>query len=44
MQAQNRLHRWIETFGHTAPNNGFTFKSVGVITGKRVETKKKKRP
>ena len=33
-QAQDRLHRWLETFGHTAASFGFEFRSVGVITGK----------
>jgi hypothetical protein len=39
-QAQNRLLRWLETFGHTAVGSGFEFKSVGVMTGKRVERRK----
>lgn len=35
-QAQDRLHRWLETYGHTAPSFGFEFVSVGVLTGKRL--------
>lgn len=35
-QAQDRLHRWLETFGHTASSFGFQFVSVGVMTGKRL--------
>ena len=35
-QAQDRLHRWLETYGHTAPSHGFEFKTVGVITGKYI--------
>ncbi|MCK1671042.1 hypothetical protein [Bradyrhizobium sp. 150] len=36
-QAQNRLLRWLETYGHTSVGHGFDFLSVGVMTGKRVE-------
>lgn len=32
-QAQDRLIRWIETFGHTAPSFGFDFFNVGRIAG-----------
>jgi hypothetical protein len=36
-QMQNRLIKWIEAFGHTSVSFGFTFRSVGVITGKLVQ-------
>lgn len=36
-QAQDRLHRWLETYGHTASGHGFGFVSVGVLTGKRLK-------
>jgi hypothetical protein len=35
-QAQDRLHRWLETFGHTSSGHGFAFVNVGVLTGKRL--------
>lgn len=38
-QMQDRLHRWIERYGHTAASFGFEFKSVGVLTGKHVNPK-----
>lgn len=41
-QMQERLHRWLETYGHTASSYGFEFKSVDVFTGKHVFTKKPK--
>lgn len=34
--ARDRLHRWLETYGHTAPAHGFEFKTAGVLTGKHV--------
>ena len=37
-QAQERLHGWLETFGHTASSHGFSFTSVGVMTGKQIKT------
>ncbi len=36
-QAQDSLHGWLETFGHTASGHGFEFVSVGVLTGKRLK-------
>ncbi len=36
-QMQDRLHRWLETYGHTASSFGFQFVSVGVMTGKRLK-------
>lgn len=41
-QMRDRLHRWIEAYGHTASSFGFEFKSVGVLTGKHVFPKKPK--
>jgi hypothetical protein len=35
-QAQDRVHNWFETFGHTACSHGFVFKTVGVMTGKQI--------
>lgn len=35
-QAQDRLHAWLETYGHTSAGHGFAFLSVGVLTGKRI--------
>lgn len=43
-QAQDRLHRWLETFGHTAPSLGFEFRTVGRITGKPVDMKHEATP
>jgi hypothetical protein len=34
-QMQDRLLRWIATYGHTSSSFGFTFEGVGVITNKR---------
>jgi hypothetical protein len=39
-QAQDRLHRWLETYGYTSSGNGFEFISVGVMTGKRVDRRR----
>lgn len=36
-QAQDKLHAWLETYGHTASSFGFQFISVGVLTGKRLK-------
>ncbi len=36
-QAQDKLHNWLETFGHTASSHGFQFVTVGVLTGKRLK-------
>lgn len=36
-QAQDRLHRWLETYGHTSVSHGFRFVEVGVLTGKRLD-------
>lgn len=38
-QMQARLHRWLETYGHTAAAFGFEFKSVGVLTGRHIHQK-----
>lgn len=35
-QAQDKLHDWLETFGHTDCSFGFKFVAVGVLTGKRL--------
>lgn len=39
-QAVDRVHRWLETYGHTAPSHGFEFKSVtiSIMGGRKVET------
>lgn len=39
-QAQNRVLRWLEIYGHTSPGHGFDFRTVGVMTGKRVVRRK----
>lgn len=35
-QAQELVHSWLSTYGHTATGHGFEFISVGVLTGKRL--------
>jgi hypothetical protein len=35
-QMQDRLLRWIAAYGHTSVSFGFTFDTVGVLTGKRI--------
>lgn len=39
--AVDRIHSWLETYGHTAPSHGFEFKSVtsSIVGGRKVETK-----
>jgi hypothetical protein len=39
--AVDRIHGWLETYGHTAPSHGFEFKSVtsSITGGRTVETK-----
>lgn len=43
-EAEDRLLRWLETYGHTAPSHGFEFFTVGRIAAKamRGRTKKEK--
>jgi hypothetical protein len=41
--AQDRLHRWLEHFGHTSSGHGFEFVSVGVQTAKRLSKAPKKK-
>jgi hypothetical protein len=35
--AETRLLRWLETFGHTSFGHGFTFFKVGRIAGKAMK-------
>jgi len=44
--ARQRLHNWLETFGHTSVSHGFDFLETVSFTqrGKRVASKKKARP
>ena len=41
-QAQDRLHRYLETYGYTSPGHGFEFKTVGVLAGKHLSSKPKR--
>ena len=36
-EAEDRLMRWLETFGHTSGGHGFTFFKVGRIGGKAMK-------
>jgi hypothetical protein len=36
-EAEDRLLRWLETFGHTAPGHGFEFFTVGRIAAKAMK-------
>jgi hypothetical protein len=42
MHARDRLHRWIETYGHTSVSHGFEFiETINVIdSGRQVKRKK----
>lgn len=37
--AEDRLLRWLETYGHTAPSHGFEFIDVGRISSRLVKTR-----
>jgi len=39
--AEERLLRWVEHFGHTAPSFGFEFFSVGRIAGEPMKDRVK---
>lgn len=47
-QAESRLLRWLETFGHTSVGHGFEFFKVGRVAGKpmkgRIKKPKKAKP
>jgi hypothetical protein len=36
-EAEDRLLRWLETFGYTSPNHGFEFFMVGRIARKAMK-------
>ena len=43
-QAEDRLLRWLEIYGHTASGHGFEFFSVGRVAAKPVRHRMKRKP